>query len=209
MKREIIRVKYADSDWNENHLFLGGDPEKRRPIRFYVYVIRTEDRVILVDAGCETMPGFEMKGFVPSVEALRREGIDPHSVTDVILTHAHHDHIECVRYFPQATVHIEQAELERAMRYIPADFSVHAFTDAYTLCEGVEIQKIGGHSPGSCIVRVAGEGTTYILAGDECYQRENLTKCIPTGCSVCPEKSLEFVRTYRDGRYTVLLMHDD
>lgn len=49
----------------------------------------------------------------------------------------------------------------------------------------------------------------YIISGDECYSKECLKNKIPTGSSVCPEKSVEFIEKYSDSKYTVLLCHDE
>lgn len=48
-----------------------------------------------------------------------------------------------------------------------------------------------------------------IIAGDECYMRDCLTKQIPTGVSYNTEKSRDFVKKYGNGEYTVLLCHDE
>ena len=79
-----------------------------------VYLIQTEGRAILVDAGCETMPDFDMKNFIGPVKALSNMGIRPEEITDLILTHAHHDHIECTKYFTKAAVYIQKERLQHS-----------------------------------------------------------------------------------------------
>ena len=90
---EIFSFKYGESVLPENMIFIRGDKNKTRKIVFNVFLVKTEDKLILVDAGCVTMPGFEMKNFTGSVKALENKGIHPGDITDVIVTHAHHDHI--------------------------------------------------------------------------------------------------------------------
>ncbi|MBQ9760558.1 MAG: MBL fold metallo-hydrolase [Clostridia bacterium] len=206
---EIIPVKFADSFLREDMVMEGGSRDKEHPIRFFVYLIRTEDRMILVDAGCETMPGFDMRNFITPVKALEAIGVGAEVIDDLIITHAHHDHIECVKDFPNATVHIQKDELERGRKYIPQGFAINAFEESFSLCKGVEIKQIGGHSRGSCIVQVEDGERTVIIAGDECYKRFCLEGGIAVGSSYDLEKSRRFVKTYRDPKYTVLLMHDD
>lgn len=58
------------------------------------------------------MPGFEMQNFKSPVLALEEKGVQAKDITDVILTHAHHDHIEAVRYFENALIHIEREAYE-------------------------------------------------------------------------------------------------
>lgn len=210
MSITITPIPYAESVLREDWVFRGGDPRGRLPIVFCLYLVEAEGRRILVDAGCETMPGFDMRNFISPVEALKRKGLSPEDVTDLVITHAHHDHIECAKYFTHAVVHIQREEAARAQKrnYLPPPLQLNLFDSAYHLCPGVEILRIGGHSIGSSVVTVRGEHTTYVIAGDECYWQECLTRKIPTGNSVCPEKSQAFIQTYSAPEYTVLLAHD-
>lgn len=205
---EIIPVKYAESLLPESMIFRDGDKNKTRPIVFKIYLIKTKERNILVDAGCETMPGFDMKNFSGPVKALENIHVSPEDITDVVITHAHHDHIECVKYFSSAVIHIERGEYEAGAKYIPDHFKVNAFCDEFAVCENVRIIKIGGHSAGSCIIEIKKGDIIYIIAGDECYLRECLQRKIPTGASFCPEKSKEFIDKYNTEQYRVLLCHD-
>ena len=190
---KVIPVKYAESVLPKSMIFKNGDEHKVRPISFKVYLIETEGHTILVDAGCETMPGFDMRNFIGPIKALESINVRSEDITDVIITHSHHDHIECVKYFNKAIIHIEREEYKPGEEYIPDNFKVNIFNDEFTICENVRIIKIGGHSAGSCIVEVKKDNVTYIISGDECYLRECLEKKIPTGSSVCPEKSKGFI----------------
>ncbi len=205
---EIIPLKYAESFLREDMVFINGDKEKYRKIIFMCYLIKTNNKLILVDAGCENMPGFLMENFIGPISALREKNILPDDITDVIITHSHHDHIECVRYYKNALIHIQKDEYESGKEYIPSDFKINTFDGEFLLCDDVKIIKIGGHTEGSCIVEVKHEGKYYIIVGDECYSRENLNKKIPTGSSYNKEKSKNFIEKYSDSKYTVLLCHD-
>lgn len=205
---EIKALKYGESSLPESMIFINGDKEKRRQIVFKVYVIRQNEKLVLVDAGCETMPGFVMENFIGTKNALKNIGIECSDVTDVIITHSHHDHIECVGYFKDAIIHIQKDEYENGKKYLLENTRVNTFKEETLVCDGIKIIKIGGHSKGSSVVEVNCNGDTYIIASDECYSRDNLTEKIPTGCSVCPEKSKLFVEKYSDKKYKVLLAHD-
>ena len=163
----------------------------------------------MVDAGCDTMPGFEMQNFKSPVLALEEMGVQAKDITDVIITHAHHDHMEAVHYFENAWIHIEREAYEKGCQYIPEYFRVNVFHDEYRLCEEVRIVKIGGHSRGSCIVEAAIDGKEYILCGDECYMRYNLANRIPTAKRYSLERSLYFLDKYSDDRYICLLSHEE
>ena len=109
---DIIPIDYGNSVLPESMIFENGAENKFRPIIFRIYLLKTENRFILVDAGCETMPGFDMREFIGPVNALNNIGISPEEITDVIITHAHHDHIECVKYFKNAAIYIQKDEYE-------------------------------------------------------------------------------------------------
>ena len=57
----VHRIKYAESVLPESMVFDGGSKDKNIPISFVVYLIKSSDKNILVDAGCDTLPSFDMK----------------------------------------------------------------------------------------------------------------------------------------------------
>ena len=206
---KITSVKYADSFLPESWVFKGGSDENKCPISFIVFLIETQSKRILVDAGCETMPDFNMKDFISPMKALENIGISADSITDLIITHAHHDHIECAKYFKNAALYIQKDEYEAGKGYLAENLNIRTFDEEMQICGGIKAVKIGGHSKGSSIVEITDADNKYIIAGDECYMRDCLTKQIPTGISCNPEKSRDFVKKYGNGEYTVLLCHDE
>ena len=206
-KISLIPLTYGESTLPESMIFENGSPHKRLEIDFTIYLILAGEKKILVDAGCDVMPGFEMKNWHKPSEVLKQHGYDPNEITDVIITHAHRDHIAAVNYYSRAVIHIQEDEYVSGKKYIPDDFTVNCFSDYYAIDGIVEIVKIGGHSRGSCIVRFEMEGKTQVIVGDECYYRACLTNHIPTGASFCPEKSRAFIEEYSKPQYTVWLCH--
>lgn len=206
---DIIPVDYGKSFLPESMIFENGAENKFRPIIFRIYLIKTENRLILVDAGCETMPGFDMKDFIGPIKALERIGFSPDEITDLMITHAHHDHIECAKYLQNAVTYIQKDEYEAGKDYLADRMNIRTFDEKTEICDGVKAVKIGGHSKGSSIVEITDSDKKYIIAGDECYMRDCLTKQIPTGSSYNPEKSRAFIQKYGKGGYTVFLCHDE
>lgn len=206
---DIIPVDYGKSVLPESWIFQNGAENKLRPIIFRIYLLKTENRLILVDAGCETMPDFDMKDFIGPIKALNNIGISPEEITDLIITHAHHDHIECAKYFKNAVIYIQKDEYEAGKGYLAENLNIRTFDEEMLICDGIKAVKIGGHSMGSSIVEITDSGKKYIIAGDECYMRDCLAKQIPTGISYNPEKSRAFIQKYCVGEYTVFLCHDE
>ena len=189
-------------------MLSGGDPDKSCPIVFLLYLIDTGSRKILVDAGCEDLHGFVLADRVSPADALSDYGVPPEQITDVILTHAHHDHIQCVSHFPNAVIHIQEEEYRKGRAYIPANAEVSLFREECLVADHLRVLKIGGHSVGSSIVLLDTPETCLVFGGDECYLPICFQRRIPTGTSHDPERSMAFLKTYGTPQYQILLSHD-
>ena len=197
---KLTAFQYGKTELAEAMIFENGSFDIKQPIALLFFLIETEGRKILVDVGCDTMPGFPLFEHKSPVEVLE-EYTSRESITDVIITHAHHDHIEAVKYYKNARIHLHRDSLKYAEPYSIEGLS--PFDESFTLCDGVEVIKIGGHFFGSCIVRIG----DFVLCGDECYSEKNLTDLIMTGSSVNRENSLAFLEEYSKPCYRPILFH--
>src|SRR5262245_20957126 len=84
-----------------------------------VVVVRRGDRTILVDAGLGADPDLHLPQAGRTVQRVEAAGIDLASVTDVVLTHMHMDHIGGLlvdgvrdRLRPDLRIHLAAAEAE-------------------------------------------------------------------------------------------------
>lgn len=208
MTPTIRTAIYGRSALPESDVIQGGSAEVRYPIVFAVFLITCGERQILIDAGCDTMPNFIMEDFISPADALLKIGVKADEITDIIVTHAHHDHIDGVRHFKNAVIHIQEDEYAEGKKYIPDGQRVELFSESCIVGETVTVEKIGGHTVGSCIAKVNIDGTTFVFCGDECYLRLCLERGVPTGYSFCLEKSLRFVEEYSSERYRTIVSHD-
>ena len=197
---KIIAFEYGKTEITERMAFQDGRADVKLPIALLFFMIEAEDKKILVDVGCDTMPGFVLYEHKSPPEVLKMYGVSPDEITDIIITHSHHDHIDAIRHYPDARVYIHESETSDMIK----GFNVSTFSDSLEIAEGVTAVYIGGHSEGSSIFMV-GE---YVLCGDECYTMENLINNKPTGSSFCLEKSIAFVNEYRKSKYKPILFHD-
>lgn len=198
---KLTAFQYGKTDLTMRAVFQDGNPNEKMPISLLFFLIETDGRKILVDVGCDTMPGFELFEFKKPVEVLE-EYIAREKITDIILTHHDHDHVDCLGYYPEATVYINRDEIPMTAS-ITDKTRVCAFDDEIEVCRGIVVKKVGGHSRGSSVVELG----NIVLCGDECYSKENLELKKPTGASACLENSIKFVEKYREN-YETVLFHD-
>lgn len=198
---EIYAIRYATQEMrSEAHMFLGGDHrEMIRGLDFFTYALKGAGRTWVVDAGM-TEPQAKRMGrqydFLcrPS-EALARIGIDAGAEPDVILTHAHFDHVGTLEDYPKARFHIQDEEMihvtGRDMTHPPFRAAYHPedikhlidlvyagrmvfHAGEVTLAPGLEFVLVGGHARGQAILRVHTARGWVVLASDAVHVFEEV-----------------------------------
>jgi glyoxylase-like metal-dependent hydrolase (beta-lactamase superfamily II) len=164
-----------------------------------VVVVRSGSRTILVDAGMGTeFPDLKRSGQL--IHRLEAAGIDLASVTDVVLTHMHMDHVGGLlvdgvkeRLRPDLRIHVAAAEvkfwespefsrvsmppgfpdaLRRTAKRFMKEYAsqLRTFEEKYEVAPGVVVHRTGGHTPGHSVVRLASGGDRLTFAGDLVFQ---------------------------------------
>ena len=110
---EIYAVKYAGPFTRPApmvHWFQ--DMNKSTQINYYVFVIRGEDKTIVVDCGCAPTLASEryLVGYVKPSEVLERIGVVAAEVKYLVVSHIHFDHISGIEMFPGATIFVQEKE---------------------------------------------------------------------------------------------------
>ena len=165
-----------------------------------VVVVRSAGQTILVDAGLGADPDLHLPRAGQLIHRLEAAGIDLASVTDIVLTHMHMDHIGGLliggvkeRFRPDLRIHVAASELEfwqspdfsrvsmpqgfpDALRRAAKQFAneyrdqLRPFDQEHEVAPGVVAQRTGGHTPGHSVVRLASGGDRLTFAGDLVFQ---------------------------------------
>ena len=208
MSEKIFVIKYGETEISENQVFRGKSKNVMLPISLVYYLIEIGNRKILVDVGCDTMPGFNLTLFKNPSQVLESNGISADEITDIIITHAHHDHIDGAKHYKNAEVYIQIEEYKGNENYLKNCKNVVTFEDGIQLDKKICVIKIGGHSVGSSVAVLESDEKKFLFCGDECYVNDCFVKGIPTGNSINPEISEEFLEAYGGNDYVRLLFHD-
>lgn len=164
-----------------------------------VLVIRSGDQTILVDSGLGSDPDLNLSRAGKLAMRLDAAGIDLASVTDVVLTHMHMDHIGGLlvddfkdRLRPDLRIHVAAAEVKfweapdfshvhmppgfpdalrsAAQRFAKAySNQLRQFDEEHEVAPGVVVRRTGGHTPGHSVVRVTSGGEGLTFAGDAIF----------------------------------------
>lgn len=205
---KLTAFQYGKTEITQRMAFADGDNNINIPISLMFFLIEAGGRKIIVDPGCDTMPGFTLYDFSKPADVLTEYGVSPLDITDVLITHAHHDHIDCVRHYKNADVYIQEEAAKKGEKYLTESKVIHTYKSEISISKNIKMKCIGGHSIGSSIVLIELKDTTYVLCGDECYTKENLLFLKPTGCAFCGENSRFFVNEYSKNCYTPIVFHD-
>ncbi|AGB73884.1 MULTISPECIES: MBL fold metallo-hydrolase [Rhizobium] len=162
-------------------------------------VVRSGKQTILIDAGLGLDPELNLPRAGQLVKRLDAAGIDLGSVTDVVLTHMHMDHVGGLlvdgvkeRLRSDLRIHVAAAEVKfweapdfthvsmppgfpDALRAAAKQFrkeydsKLRLFDDEQEVAPGVVVSRTGGHTPGHSVVRVASGKDRLMFAGDAVF----------------------------------------
>ncbi|UVD58472.1 MBL fold metallo-hydrolase [Rhizobium sp. Pop5] len=164
-----------------------------------VVVVRSGGQTILLDAGLGIDPDLHLPRAGQLIKRLEAAGIDLASVTDVVLTHMHMDHIGGLlvdgvkdQLRPDLRIHVAAAEVKfweapdfshvsmppgfpDALRATAKRFAkeysgyLRLFDEEYEVAPGVVVHRTGGHTPGHSVIRIASGGDRLMFAGDAVF----------------------------------------
>ncbi len=195
---EVYAINYAQRQGRTRaDSFLFDDhSSSAHQMEYYIWVLKQGTDVILVDTGYDHEEA-KKRGRpirLSPVEALAPLSIHPEQVKSIICTHLHYDHAGGLHLFPNATVHLQQAEMTYAtgpcmchqvLRMPYSNNHIHSAIDKLysdklvfhtgdsTVTSGVSVHLVGGHSRGLQVVRVFTDSGWLVLASDASHYYEN------------------------------------
>jgi glyoxylase-like metal-dependent hydrolase (beta-lactamase superfamily II) len=201
MEYEVFAVRYGTRVGSKAEIYLNhhiyGEPDAPLGMDYFVWVARNAERTVVIDTGFGPEGGARRRRttLVEPVSALARLGVDAATAPQVVVTHAHYDHIGNLSAFPAAEVLIARREFEfwtgpygrRAqfawsteeaetahLAEIRRQGRATLVDTAHTVAPGIEMIPVGGHTPGQAIVLVDTAGGQAVLASDAVHYYEEL-----------------------------------
>jgi glyoxylase-like metal-dependent hydrolase (beta-lactamase superfamily II) len=201
---EVYAIRYATvKAFPVRYLVTGADTTRTTDIAMMFWLMKgPRGRRVLFDAGFyrqKFLDDWKPAEFLKPSDAVQHAGLAADSITDVIISHSHWDHLDGADLFPNARVWIQHEEYTY---YVGADgMPLHSAIDSVdaqmlkSLNDGGRVQFVEGDGreilPG--ITAYTGGKHTYasqyltvntakgmvVLASDNMYLYENLEKHAP------------------------------
>jgi glyoxylase-like metal-dependent hydrolase (beta-lactamase superfamily II) len=197
----IEAIRLADSPGDlVSDMVIGAPKDEKIDSIYAMWLIRGGGRNILFDSGFHRERWFKewtIVNYLRPDEAVKLAGVKPEEVTDVVISHAHWDHMGGIDLFPRAKVWIQKEEF----RYYTGDAwqpsGQHGGIDPEDAAElvrvntegrlrlvdgdnveiipGIRAYTGGRHTYASQYLRVEGN-PPFVLASDNCYLYRNLAE---------------------------------
>jgi glyoxylase-like metal-dependent hydrolase (beta-lactamase superfamily II) len=211
----IQAIRYADSPGDSVADMVMGAPKNEKLDTIYVFwLIRGGGHNILFDSGFHRERWFKewtIKDYLRPDEAVKLAGVKPEEITDVVISHAHWDHMGGIDLFPKAAVWIQKEEFRyytgdawqpggnhggidpedvKELVRVNTEGRLHLIDgDNVEIFPGIRAYIGGRHTYASQYLRVDGT-PPFVLASDNIYLWRNLAEHKASAMGVFSEADL-------------------
>jgi len=218
-------------------LIAGADPSRRLDIPVMVWLLKGNNgKRVLVDSGFyrqKFLDQWKPQNFRSPADAVAAAGVKPEEITDIIITHAHWDHVDGADLFPKATIWIQRDEYTYYSGEAWHARNTHGGVDAddmlallkintegrlrfvsgddQEILPGIRCYTGGKHTWQSQYVGVQTTGGTAVFASDNVYLYENLERRVPIAQTLDAASNLkaqERIRTLASSPSLIVPGHD-
>ncbi len=196
---ELYAIRYAHREAIRDEMFYEHDDcgDESMPMDYFVWLAVAGSQIVVIDTGCkrETAEQRKRQYFASPLDTMQRLGFAAVNVGHVIVTHLHWDHSGNVDQFPNAQIilqdqemafwtgrwggrgqfaklaepadlsHLIQANMKGRIRWVDGDAEV---------VPGISVHRVGGHTPGMQVVRVATTSGQVVLTSDASHYFDNI-----------------------------------
>ncbi|MEV1130477.1 N-acyl homoserine lactonase family protein [Agromyces sp. NPDC049794] len=199
---EITVVRYATTTLLRSRLFLNDFlnevADESRGLDYYFWIVRNDERTILIDTGFAAEVGARRgrEVLIDPLDAMQALGVDLDAELDIVVTHMHYDHIGNVDAFPRSHITLARSEFDfwtgpiagrSQFAHLRETTEVHAIARAHDdgrvslidgdtdLYPGIRLLLVGGHTPGQLMVLVESESGPILVTSDAVHYEEELS----------------------------------
>jgi glyoxylase-like metal-dependent hydrolase (beta-lactamase superfamily II) len=200
-KYEVHALRYSTRGASKAHEFfrheLYGVPDELLGMDYFFWLLRNDERTVLVDCGFDRERAAAKKRFQDTdpLELLARMDVRPGEVDHVVISHMHYDHVGNVELFPNATFSIAREEYDywsgpygnrelmtvvvdpeemRIVQDLERQERLHLIDGSEQLFPGIVVTRLGGHTPGQVMVDVGTDSGQVVLASDAMHYYEEI-----------------------------------
>lgn len=146
-------------------LFVSVDPQERfvqtagdyaGSVNVFIVEFKNEKKRVMIDAGFGVRRG-------KLLTEMKKADITPESISDILITHIHPDHVGGLPDFPKAKIHIAQEEYEAwekdlsrkyLAKYLPEKENLSLFAYCTEVVPDLKAIKAAGHTPGHTVFQM-------------------------------------------------------
>jgi len=233
---KVYALRYADGGQVPLSYLVADVPDSAKVhLYFLIWLIKANDKNILVDTGfrqdVEEAKSWKVMEYVRPDSLISRVGLKPEDITDIIITHPHWDHADCIPLFPKAHIWMQKGDYQ----YYTGDAwqekgkhgginprDVRTFLDLnlsgrLTLVDGDDHEIIPGvtvytgsrHTYNSQYAVVQNGADRIVIASDNLYTYTNLSdeKPAPRGATFDPDGYVKQIQRMKsmasDSKYII------